>query len=36
MALKYVIRKLPVAQNATLQYKSTQILGYADDIGIPA
>jgi hypothetical protein len=34
MALEYVIRKLPVAQNATLQYKSTQILGYADDIGI--
>jgi hypothetical protein len=25
-----------VAQNSTLQYKSTQILGYADDIGILA
>jgi hypothetical protein len=36
MALKYVIRKLPVAQNATLQYKSTQILGHANDIGILA
>jgi hypothetical protein len=36
MALGYVTRKLQVAQNATLQYKSTQILGYADNIGILA
>jgi hypothetical protein len=30
--LEYVIRKLPVDANGTLEFKMGQIVGYADDI----
>jgi hypothetical protein len=32
LALEYVIRKLPVDANGTLEYKMNQVVGYADDI----
>jgi hypothetical protein len=32
LVLEYVIRKLPVDANGTLEFKMCQIVGYADDI----
>jgi hypothetical protein len=32
--LEYVIQKLPVDANGTLEFKMGQIVGYADDIHV--
>jgi hypothetical protein len=32
LAVEYVIRKLPVDANGTLEFKMGKIVGYADDI----
>ena len=32
LALEYIIRKLPIDRNSTLEHKVVQIVGYADDI----
>ena len=36
LALEYVIRKLSIDRNSTLEHKMVQIVGYADDINIMA
>ena len=34
LTLEYVVRKLPIDTNSTLFYKSSQLVGYAEDIHI--